>query len=151
MGDKVRFNQILINLLFNSVKYTQLNGQINFEITDLGTSSSAVENIRFVVSDNGYGISEEFQKVIFAPFTRAESTLVNKKVGSGLGLAILKKTAGLWRGGDRKQRTIDVEKSNMMRYNYAVFLLSCENLDFTQTSSNDEDTQSECFKSTVYG
>ena len=97
MGDKVRFNQILINLLSNSVKYTQLNGQINFEITDQGTSSSAVENIRFVVSDNGYGISEEFQKVIFAPFTRAESTLVNKKVGSGLGLAILKKTAGLWR------------------------------------------------------
>ena len=89
MGDKVRFNQILINLLSNSVKYTQLNGRINFEITDLGTSSSAVENIRFVVSDNGYGISEEFQKVIFAPFTRAESTLVNKKVGSGLGLAIV--------------------------------------------------------------
>ena len=98
VGDKVRLNQILINLLSNSVKYTQLNGHIRFDIIDEGQSSAAVENIRFVVSDDGYGISEEFQKIIFDPFTRAENTLVNKEVGTGLGLAITKNIIDLMGG-----------------------------------------------------
>ena len=98
VGDKVRINQILINLLSNAIKYTPLEGHISFTITDLGPTSTAVEKIRFEVTDDGYGVSEDFQKIIFDPFTRAESTTVNKEVGSGLGLAITKNIVDLMGG-----------------------------------------------------
>ena len=103
VGDKVRINQILINLLSNAVKYTQENGHIQFSVTDLGSSSTSFECIQFKVSDDGYGITDEFKKVIFEPFTRAESSTVNKEVGTGLGLAITKNIIDLMGG------TIEVE------------------------------------------
>lgn len=81
IGDKTRLNQILINLLSNSIKYTPEGGQIMLEITDNGQSSPSIERLRFVVADNGYGISDEFKKVIFEPFTRAEDSTINKEVG----------------------------------------------------------------------
>lgn len=98
VGDKVRINQVLINLLSNAVKYTPDGGEILFEISDMGSSSSAVEKICFVVSDNGYGITDEFKKIIFDPFTRAENSTVNKEVGTGLGLAITKNIINLMGG-----------------------------------------------------
>ncbi len=98
VGDKVRINQILINLLGNAVKYTPLNGNITFTIADLGPSSTAVEHIRFTIADDGYGISEEFQKIIFDPFTRAENSTVNREAGTGLGLAITKNVVDLMGG-----------------------------------------------------
>ena len=103
VGDKVRVNQVLINLLSNAVKYTPLGGHITFTVSDEGSSSSSFERIRFVISDDGYGITEEFQKIIFEPFTRAESSMVNKEVGTGLGLAITKNIIDLMGG------TIDLE------------------------------------------
>ncbi len=105
VGDKVRVNQVLFNLLSNAVKYTPMGGHIRFEITDQGSSSSTVERIRFVVADDGYGITEEFKRVIFEPFTRAESSTVNKEVGTGLGLAITKNVVDLMGG------TIELESA----------------------------------------
>ena len=98
MSDKVRINQILINLLSNAIKYTSDGGNIRFDVTDMGNSSSSVEKIRFVVADNGYGITDEFKKIIFDPFTRAEDSTVNKEVGTGLGLAITKNIITLMGG-----------------------------------------------------
>ena len=98
VGDKTRINQVLINLLSNAIKYTPQGGEIRFEIMDLGGSSSSVEKIRFVVADNGYGITEEFKKIIFDPFTRAENSTTNREVGTGLGLAITKNIITLMGG-----------------------------------------------------
>ncbi len=98
VGDKVRVNQVLINLLSNAIKYTPEEGKIGFSVTDLGESSTSFERLRFVISDTGYGITEEFQKVIFEPFTRAESSTVNKETGTGLGLAITKNIIDLMGG-----------------------------------------------------
>jgi len=98
VGDKTRINQVLINLLSNAVKYTPAGGQIRFTVTDLGNSSSNVERIRFVVEDTGYGVTDEFKKVIFEPFTRAENSTTNKEVGTGLGLAITKNIIDLMGG-----------------------------------------------------
>ena len=103
VGDKTRVNQVLINLLSNAIKYTPVGGSIRFEVTDMGSSSSNVEHIRFVIADNGYGITDEFKKIIFDPFTRAEDSTVNKEVGTGLGLAITKNIIDLMGG------TIDLE------------------------------------------
>lgn len=98
VGDKVCINQVLINLLSNAIKYTPDGGEIRFEISDMGSSSSAVEKIRFVVADYGYGITDDFKKIIFDPFTRAEDSTVNKEVGTGLGLAITKNIITLMGG-----------------------------------------------------
>ena len=98
VGDKTRINQVLINLLSNAVKYTPEGGDIRFQITDIGSTSSNVERIRFVVEDTGYGITEEFKKIIFEPFTRAENSTTNKEVGTGLGLAITKNIIDLMGG-----------------------------------------------------
>ena len=103
VGDKTRINQVLINLLSNAIKYTPVGGSIRFEVTDMGSSSSNVEHIRFVIADNGYSITDEFKKIIFDPFTRAEDSTVNKEVGTGLGLAITKNIIDLMGG------TIDLE------------------------------------------
>lgn len=72
-------------------------------MTDLGSSSTSFERIQFVIADNGYGITDEFKKVIFEPFTRAESSTINKEVGTGLGLAITKNIVDLMGG------TIDLQ------------------------------------------
>ena len=98
VGDKVRINQILINLLSNAIKYTPMNGHIKFDIEDLGNSSTSVVYIRFRVQDDGYGITDEFKKTIFEPFTRAEDSMTNKETGTGLGLAITKNIVDLMGG-----------------------------------------------------
>ena len=98
VGDKTRINQVLINLLSNAVKYTPADGEIRFGISDLGSTSSTVERIRFTVADNGYGITEEFKKVLFDPFTRSEDSTTNKETGTGLGLAITKNIIDLMGG-----------------------------------------------------
>ena len=105
VGDKVRINQILINLLSNAVKYTPMNGHIEFRVRDMGNSSTSFVYLRFQVKDDGYGITEEFKKTIFDPFTRSEDSMTNKEVGTGLGLAITKNIIDLMGG------TIELEST----------------------------------------
>ena len=102
MGDETRINQVLINLLSNSVKYTPEGGSIWFRIIGLRQRSSQYEHIRIEVEDNGYGMTPEYLKTIFDAFTRAENSTTNKVQGTGLGMAITKNIVELMGG------TIDV-------------------------------------------
>lgn len=102
LGDKTRINQILINLLSNAVKYTPEGGSIWFRIIGLKQRSSQYEHIRIEVEDNGYGMTQEYLKIIFDAFTRAENSTTNKVQGTGLGMAITKNIVELMGG------TIDV-------------------------------------------
>ena len=77
-GDKVHMMQIFSNLLSNAVKYTQEGGKIQFLVEEYETKSRAYAKYRFVVSDNGMGMSADFKDTIFDAFTRAESSLTNK-------------------------------------------------------------------------
>ena len=98
LGDKVRINQILINILSNAVKYTQTGGRIEMRVEELPQVDPAYSRIQFTVSDNGQGMSEEYQRVIFDPFTREQSSLLNKIQGTGLGMAITKSLVDLMGG-----------------------------------------------------
>ena len=98
LGDKLRINQILINILSNAVKYTPKGGRIELRVMELPQTDSRHDRIRFVVSDNGMGMSEDYQKVIFDPFTREQSTMLNKIQGTGLGMAITKSLVDLMNG-----------------------------------------------------
>ncbi len=87
--DKLRLNQIFFNLLSNAVKFTPEGGDVWFEVTN-GELSDDVLEIQFVVRDNGIGMSEEFLKHLFEPFTREVNESTKKTPGTGLGLSIVK-------------------------------------------------------------
>ena len=102
-GDQVHLMQIFSNLVSNAVKYTQEGGKIQFLVEECETKSSVYAKYRFLVSDNGMGMSADFKKTIFDPFTRAEDSMTNKIQGTGLGMAITKNLVEAMGG------TIDVE------------------------------------------
>ncbi|WP_418626096.1 ATP-binding protein [Sellimonas intestinalis] len=102
-GDQVHLMQIFSNLVSNAVKYTQEGGKIQFLVEECETKSSVYAKYRFLVSDNGMGMSADFKDTIFDAFTRAESSMTNKIQGTGLGMAITKKLVEAMGG------TIDVE------------------------------------------
>ena len=102
-GDQVHLMQIFSNLLSNAVKYTQEGGEIQFFVEECETKSSVYAKYRFLVSDNGMGMSADFKETIFDPFTRAESSVTNKIQGTGLGMAITRNLVEAMGG------TIDVD------------------------------------------
>ena len=102
-GDRVHLMQIFSNLLSNAIKYTQEGGEIQLLAEECEAKSSAYAKYRFLVSDNGMGMSADFQNTIFDAFTRAENSMTNKIQGTGLGMAITRNLVEAMGG------TIDVE------------------------------------------
>ena len=102
-GDQVHLMQIFSNFLSNAVKYTQEGGKIQFLVEECEPKSSVYAKYRFLVSDNGMGMSADFKEKIFDPFTRAESSMTNKIQGTGLGMAITRNLVKAMGG------TIDLE------------------------------------------
>ena len=102
-GDRVHLMQIFSNLLSNAIKYTQEGGEILLLAEECGSNSSVYAKYRFLVSDNGMGMSADFKDTIFDPFTRAENSLTSKIQGTGLGMAITRNLVEAMGG------TIDVE------------------------------------------
>ena len=97
LADPNRLNQVLMNILSNAVKYTPTGGYIRLDVDEL-THTEHYAKYRFVVQDNGIGMSEEFQKTLFEPFTREEKSGTNKVQGTGLGMAITKSIVDLMGG-----------------------------------------------------
>ncbi len=98
LGDKMRINQILINLLSNAVKYTPKNGTVEMRVEELPQVVDNYSRIRFTVRDNGLGMSEDYLKVLFDPFTREETKASHEIQGTGLGMAITKNLVDLMGG-----------------------------------------------------
>ena len=98
LGDKLRLNQIMINLISNAIKYTQEGGNISIGVEAMEQNVHKHAHIKFTVKDDGMGMSEDFVKTIFDPFTREETTLTNKIQGTGLGMAITKNIVDLMGG-----------------------------------------------------
>ena len=88
--DKLRFQQIFLNLLSNASKFTPENGNVSFCIDSL-PSREEKTGLCLVVRDNGVGMSEEFLEHLYDPFAQEKSRLSNHTKGTGLGLAIVKK------------------------------------------------------------
>ena len=115
-GDKVHLMQIFSNLVSNAVKYTQKGGKIQFLVEECETKSSVYAKYRFLVKDNGIGMSADFKETIFDAFTRAESSVTNKIQGTGLGMAITKNLVEAMGG------TIDVESELGQGSCFEVFI-----------------------------
>ena len=97
LADPNRLNQVLMNILSNAVKYTPTGGHIQLEVEELPRNEHYAR-YRFVVQDDGIGMSEDYQKTLFDPFTREEKSGTNKVQGTGLGMAITKSIVDLMGG-----------------------------------------------------
>ena len=96
--DKLRLNQVLLNLLSNSIKYTPAGGSINMRITERPGAPAGYANYEFHIKDNGIGMSEDFVSHIFEPFERERSSTISGIQGTGLGMAITKNIIDMMNG-----------------------------------------------------
>ena len=96
--DKLRLNQVLLNILSNSIKYTPAGGTVSARVTETGLTETGYGRYEFRVKDNGMGMSEEFLKTIFDPFTRVRSSTVSGIQGTGLGMSITKNIVDMMGG-----------------------------------------------------
>ena len=115
LADPTRLNQVLMNILSNAVKYTPSGGHIRFEVEELPRNDHYAK-YRFVVQDDGIGMSAAYQKTLFDPFTREEKSGTNKVQGTGLGMAITKRIVDLMGG------TIHVESATGKGTHFEVML-----------------------------
>jgi len=96
--DRLRVKQVLLNLLGNSVKFTEAGGDVSVRLTEKPDERKGWAVYEFRVKDTGIGISEEFLKHIFEPFERERSSTVSGIQGTGLGMAITKNLVDLMGG-----------------------------------------------------
>ena len=88
IGDSLRIQKVFTNLMGNAVKFTPDGGRIKLSITEKPSRLSQYGCYEFIFEDNGMGMSEEFRKKIFTPFSRSEDAMVRNVQGTGLGMAI---------------------------------------------------------------
>ena len=96
--DKLRLNQVLLNLLSNSVKYTGAGGIVSMRVAEKPGAPAGYANYEFLIKDNGIGMSEEFVAHIFEPFEREENSTISGIQGTGLGMAITKNIVDMMNG-----------------------------------------------------
>ncbi len=96
MGDGMRLRQILVNLIGNSIKFTE-EGEVAIEVNLVEQRGDSVK-LGFCVSDTGIGMNEEQQRRVFEPFTQADASVTRRHGGTGLGLAISTRLVELFEG-----------------------------------------------------
>lgn len=96
--DKLRLNQVLLNLLSNSVKYTPSGGSVSMRVTEKPGMIDGFANYEFCIKDTGIGMSSEFVSHIFEPFEREKNTTISGIQGTGLGMSITKNIVDMMNG-----------------------------------------------------
>ena len=137
MIDKLRMEQVLVNLVSNASKYTPERGSIRVELAQYPADKPNHALYKISVIDNGMGMSEDFVKKIFSPFERANNSTVSKIQGTGLGMSITKSIVDLANG------TIDV-KSKLgegTEIIVAVTLCLCTNAETAARNAKQLDKQ----------
>lgn len=97
MVDKLHIQQIFVNLINNAIKFTPKGGEVTLVIENPQISVGTAP-VRFLVKDNGIGMTEDFQKRMYDPFEQENTKYENKEMGTGLGLAIVKSLVELMGG-----------------------------------------------------
>ncbi len=96
--DRLRLNQVLLNLLSNCIKYTGAGGMVSMRITEKPDAPAGYANYEFSIKDTGIGMSEEFVAHIFEPFERERNSTISGIQGTGLGMAITKNIVDMMNG-----------------------------------------------------
>ena len=96
--DKLRLNQILLNIVSNAIKFTPVGGTISIRVSEKPCKLSGYATYEFRIKDNGIGMSEEFRKHIFESFSRERTSTVSGIQGTGLGMSITKNIVDMMGG-----------------------------------------------------
>lgn len=104
--DPLRLQQLFVNLLSNSVKFTKSGGRVDISLT--GTDAGDYIDSIITIKDTGIGMSKDFLPMIFDPYTQEERRSASKTVGTGLGMAIVKHIVDLMGGTISVESEIDV-------------------------------------------
>lgn len=97
-ADQLRLNQIYINILSNAIKYTEAYGKVSVDLLEEESEKEGCIKLTYRVSDTGIGMSPEFMKTMYQPFSRQTDSRINSIQGTGLGLAITKQMVDLMEG-----------------------------------------------------
>lgn len=98
MGDETKVREIFINIIGNSLKYTQKGGMVSVKVTEIPSEKEGYTSYKIVIEDNGIGMSEEYLPHIFEEFSREKTSTESKVTGTGLGLPIVKSLVTLMGG-----------------------------------------------------
>ena len=101
--DKLHVNQIMVNIISNSIKYTKPGGKVDFIVEEIPEPLNGIGKYRFTITDTGIGMSQEFLTHIFESFSREETATISGIEGTGLGMSITKKLV------DQLGGTIDIQ------------------------------------------
>lgn len=112
--DKLRLDQVLLNVMSNAVKYTENGGSVYVKVTETPSAMNGYANYEFFIKDTGIGMSEEFVRKIFAPFSRELDSTTSGIQGTGLGMAITKNIVEMMGG------TISVESEKGVGSEFTV-------------------------------
>lgn len=96
--DKLRLNQVLLNILSNAVKFTKTGGSVRFSVVELPGAPEGFADFEFHINDTGIGMSDEFRKHIFEAFTREQTVTISGIQGTGLGMSISKSIVDMMGG-----------------------------------------------------
>lgn len=120
--DKTKMEEIILNVVSNSIKYTNPHGKITVSIDELDSEDKKNANYKVVVEDNGIGMSQDYLPHIFEEFSREHTSTETRVAGTGLGLPIVKSLV------DRMDGTIEVESEEgkgtrfIMKFSFPVSL-----------------------------
>ncbi len=118
--DRLKFNQIMINVISNAIKYTPDGGHILVQTTELNSPIEDYAKLQIIIKDDGIGMSEEFQKNIFEPFEREKNSTVSKITGTGLGMAITKSLVDLMGGSITLESKLDVGSTFTINLSFPI-------------------------------
>lgn len=138
VGDGLRFQRILVNLLGNAFKFTPATGKIEFNMTETDPGISGVAEYHIVIKDNGIGMESGFVNKIFEPFSRADNQSTQGIEGCGLGMMISRNIARMMNGDIEVES--DIGKGTTFRIK----------LKFRVTSDNNNDEHDQAMKIETY-
>ncbi|MBE6748963.1 MAG: response regulator [Ruminococcaceae bacterium] len=131
--DKLRTQQVYVNILNNAVKFTESGGKVDWEIKSEQLSNNTVKIVSRI-SDTGCGMSESFLERVFEPFAQEKNSLVNARQGTGLGLAIAKNIV------EKMGGTISVESTIGIGTTFTIeFIRNCKQVNDKQNLAQEAD------------
>ncbi|MBD5390883.1 response regulator [bacterium] len=118
--DKLRLNQVLLNLLSNAMKYTKPGGMVSVRVIQSAEAPEGYASYKFSVKDTGIGMSPEFLKHVFEPFEREQTSTVSGIQGTGLGLAITKNIVDMMGGTITVESEVGKGSEFVVTFNFRV-------------------------------
>ena len=149
-GDALHIKEVLINIISNAMKYSIDGGTVRYRISQFGEPENKVAKYRFVVSDNGIGMSKEFLDHIYETFSREKTSTVSKQEGTGLGMSIVKRIVDL-SGGEINIES-QVGKGTVVTIDFPLPVMDEESISiFTRKDDEVEETAPSKFRDVFEG